>query len=168
MYDLIRSLLNESKTPKGTYVGVRLSPQSTAKLRKFAKQIKVPNLLDNEDMHATVIFSRKHLDNYKPPGKLDTPMLAEVNTLTVFQKDEEDSKRVLVVTLKSPDLTKRHNEIMKEPGATYDFDSYIPHVTLSYDCGDFDETGHSIKKFFSEPLEINEEYEEELKLDGYK
>lgn len=168
MYDFLKSLLAENKKPKGTYVGVRLTPQSNAKLRKFAKQIKVPNILDNDKMHITVIFSRNHLDNYTPPGKLETPIEAEVNTLTVFQKEEEGSKRVLVVTLKSPELHKRHKEIMKEPGATYDFDEYIPHVTLSYDCGDFDETGHNIKKFFNEPLEIDEEYEEELKLDGYE
>ena len=108
-------------------------------------------------MHVTVIFSRNHIDNYKPLGKLDPTIEVEVNTLTVFQNEEEGSKRILVVTLKSPELTKRHKEIMKEPG-----------VTLSYDCGDFDETGHGIKKFFSEPLEIDEEYEEELKLDGYE
>jgi 2'-5' RNA ligase len=168
MYDLIRSLLSESKEKKGTYVGVRLTPKSTGLLRKFAREIKVPNILANEDMHITVIFSRNHIDNYKPLGKLDPTIEVEVNTLTVFQNEEEGSKRILVVTLKAPELTKRHNEIMKEPGATYDFDSYIPHVTLSYDCGDFDETGHGIKKFFKEPLEIDEEYEEELTLGGYE
>lgn len=168
MFDFLRSLINEDEKPKGTYVGVRLAGKSKSKIRKVAKEIGVPNMLANSQMHITVIFSRKHLPDYKPLGKLKEQIDADVDKLHVFQKPEPDSPRILVLLVKSPELTKRHEAIMKEHGATYDFDEYIPHITLSYDCGDYDETEHDIKEYFVEPLLISEEYAEELKLDGYE
>ena len=168
MFNFISSLINEDDKSNGTYVGVRLSGKSKSKIRKVAKEIGVPNMVANAEMHITVIFSRKHMVNYAPLGKLEEPIIAEVDKLTVFQKPESGSPRVLVITLKSPDLTKRHKSLMKDYGAEYDFDKYIPHVTLSYDCGEYDENGHNIKEYFDDPLEISEEYEEVLKLDGYK
>ena len=166
MYDLIRSLREGGNPEDGSYVGARLSAKSKARLRKMAKEIGVPKLVPSSKMHITLIYSRKYLPDFKPRGKLDEPMKATVEGLTVFQ--QEGGPRVLVVKLKSADLKNRHEEIMDEHKATYDFDEYVPHVTLCYDCGDFDETEHSIKNQFQEPLEFDEEYYEDLDLNWVK
>ena len=161
MFDLLKSLL-EGKEPDGTYVGVKLSKDSMKKLSELQKAIDVPNPLDPEKMHITVIYSRKHLPDFKAKGKLEKPIKAKLDELDIFPS--RDDKNVLVVKLKTPELTKRHKEIMKEHGATYDWDEYKPHVTLSYDVGDFDPKAHNLKDHLNE-IEIVEEYDEDLKLD---
>ena len=162
MYDFIKSLINEGKEPDGTYVGVRLTQESKSKVRKIAKEINVPNIVPSKKMHITLIYSRKYLPEFSSHGKLDKPIVAEVDKLHVFQK--EGGPRVLTIKLKSPELERRHKEIMDGHGATYDFDEYIPHLTLSYNCGNYDEEAHDIRALLGDSLEIDEEYDQELDL----
>jgi hypothetical protein len=162
MFDLLKSLLEAGKEPDGTYVGVKLSKESKKKLAELQKSLNVPNPLNSDDMHVTVIYSRKYLPEFKSKGKLEKPIKAKLEKLEIFPARNE--KNCLVVKLKSPELTKRHKEIMKEHGATYDWDEYKPHVTLSYDVGDFDPKKHDLKDHLNE-IEIVEEYDQDLKLD---
>lgn len=46
--------------------------------------------------------------------------------------------RSLILLLHSPWLVMRHNELRRVHDATHDYPEYIPHVTLSYNIGDFD------------------------------
>ena len=145
-----KELLEKSK---GTYAAVRYSDESIKKLEKVVKELPNPNY----DFHTTLLYSRKYLPNYKPLGKIQET--ATVNGFKIF--DTQDEKRALVLTLDCPFLVNRHNELMKEHGATYDYDEYIPHITLSYDLED-----RQIEKInFNEVLEIVLEYSEDLKLD---
>jgi hypothetical protein len=51
----------------------------------------------------------------------------------------EGDEKALVLVLDAPDVVKRHKQLMaKHKEATWDHDDYIPHVTLSYNSGDFD------------------------------
>jgi patatin-like phospholipase/acyl hydrolase len=63
-----------------------------------------------------------------------------------------------VLELDSPYLHGRFAEAMAL-GATYDFDEYIPHITLSYNAGDID-----IEALNHNSMDINlvEEYVESL------
>ena len=74
-----------------------------------------------------------------------------------------DKKRALVVVLKSEYLVNRHKELMTNYNLTYDFDEYIPHITLSYDIGNFDISKLDIKDLPSN-FTINTEYKEDLDL----
>lgn len=167
MFELIKSLIEEkdnSESENGTFVGVRLSSDSKKIVKKAIKDMDVPNPIEDSEMHITVIYSRKPMSGFEPKGKLDDPIIVKPDKLHIFQKSDSDN-RVLVIKLKAPELKKRHNELMKEYKAEYDFDEYIPHLTLSYDCEDFDPKSYDIKKILSEDeLEIVEEYDEELDL----
>jgi len=49
-------------------------------------------------------------------------------------------EKVLVLKLKSRELSDRFNEIHKNTDATYDFDEYIPHITIRSPAGEYDES----------------------------
>lgn len=73
---------------------------------------------------------------------------------------KHNGKRALVLVLDSDYLHFRHNVGMAL-GATYDFPSYIPHITLSYDIKSL--------SFEKERIDLevirSKEYVEELDLD---
>ena len=75
---------------------------------------------------------------------MELPINAETAGLKIFK--QQNGKNCLVTVLKSKDLTAHHETIMDKYGATYDFDTYIPHITLSYDIGDLDAKNYKLPK----------------------
>lgn len=166
MFKFIKSLiLGESKkTPDGTYVAVNLSEDSKTRLFAAVEKMGVPNPLDKDQYHTTLIYSRKYLPDFKARGDLDPPIVCTVVNMEIFGGTDGKGK-ALVVELHCPALVDRHNSIMQEHGATYDFDEYRPHITISYNCGDFDLTQFNILNFIESPfIEFVEEYSNDLDL----
>lgn len=152
--------LLESNKKLGTYAGWRYSEKSLNEIQELQDVLDLPNQTPRKDIHSTLLYSKKHLPNYKALGK--TSIKATMQKLHVF--DTFDKKRALVLFLDSPDMIKRHRELMKEHDATYDYPEYIPHITLSYDIGDIEIPDVKVLKGMSE-LNANEEYQEELNLE---
>ncbi len=147
----------------GTYAGFRYDKDGVKLISKYAKDNDVPKPLEPEKMHTTLLYSRKHCPDYEPAGKLDDPYTAKVGELDVWKT--KSGKKALVVELDCPDMVKRHKELMKEHGATHDFDEYKVHITLSYDIGDLDvDKLPDIRDTIKEIAAV-EEYGEDLKLD---
>lgn len=119
----------------GTYISVKPDKQSKDALRDWAVTNKIPNPLDVKDMHCTVIYSRKGIPEAKHYD-MELPINAKTSGLKIFK--QQNGKNCLVTVVKSKDLSAHHETIMDKYGATYDFDTYIPHITLSYDIGDLD------------------------------
>lgn len=130
-------ILNLTEAPEdGTFAGVRFLPEDAQKLEQFAIENDVPNPCPASKMHVTLLFSKTPVLDYEPHGPLKKAMIAHAKEAKIFGDDDE---RVLVLVLECPELIKRHKFLMnKHKEATWDHDEYIPHVTLSYDCGDFD------------------------------
>ena len=143
---------------KGLFVGCRFDDDSVKRLRKYAKDNKVPSPLAAEDFHITIAYSRKAVPGYRAEGVLDEPFEATPTKLDVFGGD--DSPPCLVIRLDCPEATKRHQDL-QDRGATYDFPKYHAHVTLSYDIGDFDPDGLPDPKDIG-PLTVVEIYAEPL------
>ena len=160
------NFLSEKKEDKpGTFVGAHFSAESKAKFMEAMKAMDVPNPLNKTEMHLTLIYSRKNLPEFKARGKMDPPIVVKAKKLNIFPT--KDKVNALVVELDAPEMVARHESIMKEHGATYDYDKYIPHITLSYNCGDFDVDKHNVAEILGS-LEIIEEYDEELELEWVK
>jgi len=165
----LKKLINEEKEAKGTYAGVLLSQDDEDRIISIVKEMGIPNPIPRNDIHITLLYSRKVLPNYKPADSLD--IWSYPTEFHIF--NGQDGKDILVLKLNSPDLVKRHKELMKEHGATYDFPEYIPHITLSYDLEDYMNNEKDRKQAINEkfksllPKEIylTREYEEELNLD---
>lgn len=153
---------DEGKDPDGTYVGMKVSKETRDNIWNMTKSLEVPNPLDKKDYHVTVIFSRKYLPTFSAKGKLKEPLIGKPEKFEIFPA--RNDKNCLVLRFSCPELNKRHHYIMNTYDAKYDFDQYKPHITLSYDVGDFDPSGIDPSTYIDE-IELTEEYDEELQLD---
>jgi hypothetical protein len=163
-------LIEERKTPqRGTYAAVKANQETKDKLEAYMEKNKIPTPVKVDKLHVTLIYSRKHLEGFKAEGKLDKPYACKPKEFVVWKTKPEDPKEektnCLVLQLNSPELIKRHEHIMKEFGATFDFDKYTPHITLSYSIGDMDIENLPKIDF---DLVFDTEYAEELNLNWAK
>jgi len=156
----IEELVNFIKSfTKGTYAGVRFDEQTQNILFQYAIDNKIPNPVSKEDYHTTLLYSRKYLPNYKGAGKID--MYGTPAKLEIWKNSNALIKTsVLVLRFESSELSKRHNFLMGEHHATYDFPTYIPHITLSYNVGDLDIS--TLPKVPLTEIHMVEEYSSDL------
>lgn len=162
---------NEEETEKGTYAGLRFSQDDEDKIIDIVTEMGVPNPIPKEDIHLTLLYSRKFLPNYKPAEMTD--MWAYPDGYHIFEG--KDGKNILVLMLKSEDAERRHLKLMADHGATFDYPEYRPHITLSYDMEDFGRMRNkksvlaNIKEKYDTLLpkefHLNAEYMENLKLE---
>ena len=152
-------------TTKGTYAAVRFDNKTIESLLKIISDNKIPNGLSAEEFHSTTCFSRKPLKNFKALGNFsDNPWTGKPSKFGTFPNGEE--KTAVVLFYQCPPQVKRFDYICTEYGATWDYDEYQCHITLSYDIGDYDITQLNIKNIDS--ITIISEYTEELDLNKYK
>lgn len=148
------------KKEAGTYAGYKYDKDGVALLSKYAKDNNLPNPLDPEKVHTTLLYSRKPCPDYEALGQLDKPIKCKVGKMEVWPT--QSKKNALVVKLDAPEMNKRHKELMDEHEATYDFDEYKPHITLSYDIGDLDIAELPDIRDTIKEIDAVEEYQEEL------
>ncbi len=163
--ELIESAKNADT--KGTYVGVKFDDASLDALMNFVEDNNIPNPLTRPDFHSTVVYSRKHLPDYEPLGSIDPTWKAKPTGFEIWESKPNAYKKehtfCLVMKIDCSNMVDRHNSARDDHGATYDFDEYKPHVTLSYDVGeDFSEDDLT---WSGEPLGVSTEYTEDLDLD---
>ncbi len=161
----LNEITKNKKTPDGTYAGLKFSKKTQTALTKYIKTNNIPNPLDTAKIHSTLLYSRNYLPEYKPAGKIDPAWVGKPDHFSIFEsnpKNGGDGSNCLVLEFVCAKQSARFDELMKAHDATYDFDEYKPHITLSYSVGDFDYK--SLPKF-EESLEIVEEYSTDLDLD---
>jgi hypothetical protein len=149
----------EQVEQEGTYVGVNFSEETVLALEEYQHAIALPNPLPHSEFHTTLVYSQLSIP-WDPQTDLDVE--AKIIGTTTF--DARDGKRCFVILLECPWLQERFDKAMAL-GATYDFPEYKPHITLSYDIGDFDINSVVDPDF---PIKIIEEYKKPLKKDWKK
>ena len=122
----------------GTYGAVKYMTVCNVILAAWAEEVGIPNLVDPNKFHTTLIYSRKPIKNVERfnlnKNELSTLMwIFQPSCLALMDSSAESrDHRVLVMKLDAPELVKFHEALIKD-GATHDFDDYVPHITLSYD-----------------------------------
>lgn len=161
----INEILKLNEAPEdGTFAGVRFDDASIRALKKFADANKIPNQTPAEDYHSTLLFSKVPIKDYEAWGGYKSALTAIPKDVTIFGEGDE---KALVIVLDAPGLVKRHKYLMsKHPEATWDHDEFIPHVTLSYDSGDFDPNSLDVSQIG--PLSFVEEYSNDIEPDWEK
>lgn len=160
--------LKEALKTKGTYAGIRFSENTKNSIEAYMRETRIPNMLDKEKLHSTLLYSRKHCPDYQPNEKLS--LTGKPDGFVVWntqapEGSDRDTTRCLVLKYECPELVDRHFQLRHEHGATHDFPDYTPHITLSYDIGDMDvDQLPDISKFLSQ-IELAHEYQEDLDLD---
>jgi 2'-5' RNA ligase len=125
---------SEDEHKYGTYISVTPNKEAADELYRWTINNNIPNPIDREDLHCTLIYSRKGIPAAKHYD-LNLPINATTGALKIF--NQPNGKDCLVVTLNSEDLVAHHETIMNKYGAVYDHEKYIPHITLSYNIGDY-------------------------------
>lgn len=122
--------VTEETHKDGTYIQAIASKETQESLFRFVKENNIENYIDPKEYHSTIIYSRKGIPKVKRYN-FHTPVKSTVKGWKIF--NTRDGKKCLVLELNSHELKFYHEDIMKTYGATYDFDKYIPHLTVSYD-----------------------------------
>ncbi|HEY6436618.1 MAG TPA: hypothetical protein VIY47_08510 [Ignavibacteriaceae bacterium] len=118
--------LFESAYPGGTYACLIPSTESKEEILKFCVDQGIENLVNSDDYHCTLIYSKKPcLDVAKEDFGLPCKGLA------IGFKILGVEKKVLVLELYCPDAIRLHELFMEKHGATHDYDEYIPHITIA-------------------------------------
>jgi len=151
----------EENTQKGTYAAVRPLEQDADSLHDFMHSNGIPNPEPKDKLHTTLLYSRKHLPQYKPAKAIQHE--AHTDGLEVWPT--KSGKNCLVLKLKSPSLVERHKKLMDKHQATYDFPEYKTHLSLSYDIGDHDISKIDHSKL-PKKISLSHEYQEELDTSG--
>jgi hypothetical protein len=119
---------------KGTYASVKYNKWSCDLLEMLIKHWKIPNPIKSEHFHSTLIYSRVQIPKDKQHN-IDSTELQdwqfELNSLALFS-DDRGVNNVLVLKLNASRLVDLHITLINS-GATHDFETFEPHITLSYD-----------------------------------
>lgn len=154
---------------RGTYAAVKFDQDTLNLITKYIKDNNIPNGVPETKIHCTLLYSRKFCPEYEPLGMLKNPLTGTPTRLDVWNSkpktDGSDPSKCLVIEFNSPELVERHNALMKEHDATYDFPDYKTHITLSYDIGDVEVSDLTNVVEAIPKLTIVEEYGEDLDLD---
>lgn len=148
-------------TKPGTYAAVRFSEKTIESLKELQERLSVPNPLRPSEFHSTLLYSRKNLPNYIALGELSPVVTSDSEdfTLDIWPSGE---KNVLVLIYPCEWLKSRWEKLTEEHNAPWDFPDFTPHVTLSYDVGDFVPTEKVVHFASKKPIVIVSEYSKEL------
>jgi 2'-5' RNA ligase len=124
----LKELRKSLSKNKGTYASLKLNYQSKNELFEHVKFIGIPNVVDRDQYHTTVIYSRKEIPQAYALNNLDGPFTAIAKEWRIFPS--QDTGHCLVLVLDCIEATEMHNEFMSM-GATYDYPEYIPHITIA-------------------------------------
>jgi len=103
---------------------------------RWAKDQGFKTTLTAEDMHVTIAHSSRPLDWFAIPDTMRTVRVPPGGARFV---EELGPKGAIVLRFKSDELQRRHQQIL-EQGASWDFDSFRPHLTITLKRGKVDLT----------------------------
>jgi hypothetical protein len=151
--------LQDIAQKKGTYVGLRVIEPSSSQMYDHAKKIGVDIKQSSKErrLHTTVIYSTKRCPNLVAEPKI----IHEAEFVSYDLFSSSDGAKVLVVKLNAPSVVARHLALMAEHNAVYDFPTFQPHISLSYDYkGDILSLAP-----IDFPILLSQEYIEDLNVD---
>jgi len=107
---------------------VRRQVLNAAEVLRWARSQGYTDTLSDDDLHVTVLYSRTPVDWMSIPESHSSRVEVTPGGPRVV---ERFSGGASVLRFRSYDLEWRHSH-MVELGASHDFDSYQPHITISY------------------------------------
>lgn len=114
---------------KGAYIKLTYNKCSVDNLYKYMISNNIPNMINMDDIHTTLLYTRKAIAGYIPSNKLNG---IKVNPLKLDLWKTCDGLNCLVLLIESKDISNLHNYIVKQYNGKHMHNQYIPHITLSY------------------------------------
>lgn len=121
--------------PRPLYVHRRLVNASD--LIEWAKGQGFTSLIEPDDLHVTIAYSKKRVNWFAIDafGSYREKLIVGPGGARLVERMGDGS--AVALCFQSPDLQWRHREII-EAGASWDYPSFIPHITLTYDASAVD------------------------------
>jgi HK97 family phage prohead protease len=120
---------DDDQEDDGVYIARPVRSEDAKRLAKWAKERGIKDVVDPEDMHVTVVYSRADF--------AADELGDDDEEVSVKVKGIKRLKEAIVLTLDAPKIVARH-KAAREKGASHDFKSYQPHISLSYSGPDSD------------------------------
>jgi len=135
---------------------VRRNVENSADIIKWAKDHGFEKTLLPSDMHVTVAYSKEAIDWPEPDD--DGVVIKSHRDRAVESLGDGGA---VVLKFHSASLTRRWQELI-DKGASWDYEGYIPHMTITYEAGDTD-----LEKLaaYDGPIVLGPEVFEEVKED---
>lgn len=140
-----------AKGDANLYVSRPLTTGSAQALHDWADAQGIKNLVPPNLMHVTQVHSKDEVDTTK-----FTPQDNMLDAGGNRWLSQLGKGNALVMFFDSPEMQQRHQDA-KAAGASWDFQSYQPHVTLSYDTGDVDAHSYGMTKAPDLPIKLGPE-----------
>lgn len=118
--------LFESKYPGGTYSSLLVSEQSQRELFAFCASLGIEDLVDPEDYHCTIIYSKTPCHDVSKED-FNLPCKAIPTGFKILGTDT----KVLVLEIFCPNAVRLHNLFKEKYNATHDYPEYVSHITVS-------------------------------------
>ena len=112
---------------EGVYGSFKLTEDSTKKLSEWIKDNNVIEPVEDEDFHITTTYSKVDPEQEIIPS--------EKNNIRLDHKEFSIATYglALVIEVESKDLETIHKSAI-DSGASYDYETYKPHITISYNA----------------------------------
>lgn len=114
---------------KGAYIKLTYNYDSMVKLYEYIINQNIPNKVTIDDIHTTLLYTKRQLDEYIPSNKLKGIKVDPVK-FEVWKTYEGLNCLVLIIDNKEINLL--HNHITKKHNGKHIHNQFIPHITLSY------------------------------------
>lgn len=123
----INDLTEESKRDEKKSLYLSRKVKNGKAILDWAKSQGFETILDPEDMHVTIAYSDAPIDWDALGDTYKSITVKKPSTRSI----QEFDGGAIVLTLENADLTRRWQEAI-ELGASWSYEDYSPHVTLSY------------------------------------
>jgi hypothetical protein len=139
---LTSAQLHTLKARGGSFVKplyIRRNVVNAEDIVEWAKEQGFSSIIREDELHVTVCYSRTPIDWFKLNNSWNED---ENGQLTIKaggpRSVEEFGEGAIVLRFASPDLTYRHEEVVRL-GGSHDYGaSYAPHITITYNRDDLD------------------------------
>jgi 2'-5' RNA ligase len=137
--------------PSGVYIATKLSEITETYIKEYCNKY-LKNEEINEDLHCTLIYSKKeHKEKIEPE---DYKFLANSKEFSIFG----DENKVLVMEINCAPLIRRNKELVEKYNFISDFSEYKPHITIAFNP----KVDLNFLPPFEHSIELEGEYVEEL------
>jgi 2'-5' RNA ligase len=127
----LATLTQYAKHKDGTYVSMDLTEESRHLLDHYVEyNLGLTERVDPSTYHITIIYSRTPVPSAETYQGTENSTEARVTGYEVFPTKNDG--KCLVMRLEYPFATMLNKQLTAE-GATSDYDSYKPHLTIAYD-----------------------------------
>ena len=142
------------------YIGLFFDKESASYLYNLCKKLNVPNMINKELYHVTLLSSTDKIPYQLKDKKVNYK--ATIKNLKILKT--KNNTNCLVLILDSKEICEKERYIYQIYNilntSTY---KYFPHITLSYDIGDMDINKIKLNKIIiSKELTLDLQYHDQL------